>query len=146
MFFQKIINKTGKLLARFGPVNKLRVLGLRLCGCKVGKNVYIGEDLIIVSNLSKKTNIKIGDRVSIAPRVTFITDSHSNHSKISEYIMPLSGEIIIEDDVWIGTSVVIMPNVIIGNFSVIGAMSLVNKNLPSHTISIGIPAKLIKKI
>jgi len=60
--------------------------------------------------------------------------------------MPLSGEIIIEDDVWIGTSVVIMPNVIIGNFSVIGAMSLVNKNLPSHTISIGIPAKLIKKI
>ena len=53
-------------------------------------------------------------------------------------------QVIIEDDVWIGRNVIILPGVIIGKGSIIGANSLVNKNVKPYSIMGGVPVKFIK--
>ena len=54
------------------------------------------------------------------------------------------GRIIIEEDVWIGSNCNILPNVLIGKGSIIGAGSVVTKNIPEYSIAAGVPAKVIK--
>jgi acetyltransferase-like isoleucine patch superfamily enzyme len=84
------------------PLSKLRVALFRLCGYSIGKDVFIGEDLIISDNLHDK-NIFIGDRASIAPRVTLVTSSGPNLSRIVPYVKVVNGgKIRIENDAWIG--------------------------------------------
>jgi len=146
-FFKKLKVKLGKLLARFFPLNKVRVWGLKLCGFKVGKNVYIGPDLLITSILgSKDCELEIGDRVAIGPRVTIVLSSDANWSKLSDIIPPIRGKVTIKNDTWIGTGVIILPNVTISEMSIIGAGAVVTENVPPFSVYAGIPAKLIRKI
>ena len=58
----------------------------------------------------------------------------------------ISGNIIINNDGWIGAGVIILPGVTVGEFSVIGAGAVVTKNIPPFSAATGIPAKVIKKI
>ncbi|TQD27324.1 acyltransferase [Methanolobus vulcani] len=142
----KFIKKILKILAKYSPVNGLRILFLRLSGYSIGHDVYIAEDLIITEELNNRKNLIIGDRVSIGPRVTFVTSSNPNNSKIYPYVSVKSGCIIIEDDVWIGSNAVILPNVVIGKASVVGACALVTKSVSPFTIVGGVPAKVIGEL
>lgn len=85
------------------------------------------------------------DRVSIGPRVTLVTSSSPNLSRIRPYVKVVDGKIRIENDAWIGAGVIILPNVNIGKFSVIGAGAVVTKDVPPYTVVAGVPAKKIKK-
>ncbi|AGM26203.1 maltose O-acetyltransferase [Spiroplasma syrphidicola EA-1] len=58
----------------------------------------------------------------------------------------ISKEIIIENNVWLGANVTVTPGVVIGENSIIGAGSVVTKNIPKNVIAAGIPAKVIKEI
>ncbi len=146
-FFTKVKIKLGKYLARTFPLNRVRCLGLRMCGFNVGKNVYIGPNLRVASLISKKgCKLKIEDRVAIGPNVTLVLSSDANNSKLMEKISPVIGEIILEKDSWIGACVVILPNVVIGEGAIVGASSMVNKSVPSNKIYAGNPAKFIKDI
>jgi len=134
-------------LAKNFPLNSVRVTALRLCGFYVGKDVYIGPDLIVVAdNQSMKDMIYIGDRAAIAPRVTLIISSDANWSKLNEIIPPQRAAIMIGNDSWIGAGAIVLPGIQIGEMSVIGAASLVNKSVPSNEIHAGVPAKLIRKL
>ena len=146
-FFKKISIKIGKHLCKNFPILKIRILGLKLCGFSVGKKVYVGQDLIVVSMISEKSvNLCIEDRVAIAPRVTIVLDSDANWSNLNNFIKPVRGSVILKNDCWLGTGVIILPNVTIGEYSIVAAGSVVTKNVEPYTIVGGVPAKEIKKI
>jgi|Deesub1362A_J573_1020465.scaffolds.fasta_scaffold00528_18 maltose O-acetyltransferase len=136
-----------KTLARNMPWCKLRTFLYRMCGYSIGKDVYIGEDLIISDKLSELGNVVIEDRVSIAPRVTLITSSSPNFSRIHPYVKTVElGKVKIEKDAWIGAGAIILPNVTIGEGAVVGAGAVVTKDVPPYTVVAGVPARVIKKL
>jgi acetyltransferase-like isoleucine patch superfamily enzyme len=123
-----------------------RVRLLRLCGFTVGEDVYIADDLLIVEELSDRGNITIGDRVSIAPRVTLVTSSHPNHSRIRDFAPVSRGPIVIEADAWLGAGCVILPGVRIGGGAVVGANSVVVEDVPPLHVVAGQPARIIRQL
>lgn len=103
-------------------------------GCRINENVFIQSAVI-------------GDKVLIAPNVAILSKSH-NHSMVdipivdqgeSEDVVPIIGS-----DVWIGRNAIVFPGVKIGDGAIIGACSLVNKDVEPYTIVAGIPAQFIK--
>ena len=111
------------------------------CNITIGDRVFIGRSCDFVCS----TNIVIGNDCFIASNTTLNDTGHeySKHTVIKK--QPLTtGKIIIEDDVWIGTSCVILQGVTIGKGAVVGAGSVVNKNIPSYEVWAGVPARFIK--
>lgn len=123
-----------------------RPAALRWCGWEVGDDVYIADGLMIVEELADRHNLRIGDRVSIAPRVTLITSSHPNSSHIRSVAPVASGPIVVEDDVWIGAGAVVLPGVRIGRGAVVGALALVAHDVDELTVVAGQPARPIRKL
>ncbi len=146
-FLYKLKNKFGKFLTKSFPLNSVRVFGLKLCGFNLGKQIYIGQDLILASPVSENTcKLIIEDRVAIGPRVTLVLSSDANWSKLMETIKPVKGSITLEHDCWIGAGAIILPNVIVGAFSIVGAGAVVTRSVPPNTIVAGVPAREIKRI
>jgi len=117
-----------------------------MAGYRIGEQVYIGEDLIIVDELDDRGMVRIGNRVAIAERVTLVISSNANFSKIRPFMKDTHGHIVIEDDAWLGTGAIILPDVRIGTGAVVGAGSVVTKDVPDFTVVGGVPAKAIRKI
>lgn len=145
--FTKFFTKFGKILSQNFPLNRVRKSGLRLCGFQVGEKVYIGQDLIVISNISDRSNhLFIGDRVAIAPRVTIVLSSDANWSNLMDHLEYISSTIKFENDCWIGTGAIILPGVTIGESSIVGAGAVVTKDVPAKTIVAGVPAKIVKSL
>lgn len=111
----------------------------------IDSNVNIGE----FSHISTCNSIRIGKGVLIGRFVSIIDNSHGDNIDYSlppEY-RPLfsKGEIIIEENVWIGDKVTILSGVHIGKNTVVGANSVVTKSFPPNSLVAGTPAKLITK-
>lgn len=123
-----------------------RVALLRQCGFTIGQGVYIADDFIVVEELADKGNVTIGDRVSIAPRVTLVTSSHPNNSRIRSFAAVTNGPVVIEADAWIGAGAIILPGVRIGRGAVVGAGSVVNQDVAALTVVAGQPARVIKAL
>lgn len=110
----------------------------------LGKNSHIGPFSVIFTGTY---GITIGEDVMIAPHCCFAEGSHEYRN----LDLPMqwsgnfsNGPIIIEDDVWIGANCTILHNVRIGKGSVIGANSLVNRDVEPYSIMAGVPARKIK--
>lgn len=116
--------------------------------CDYGWNIRVGENFYANYNLTilDVGAVTIGDNVQIAPNVSIYTAGHPIHpdSRNSgyEYGIPIT----IGDNVWIGGNVVILPGVTIGSNSVIGAGSVVAKDIPSWVIAAGNPCRVIRSI
>ena len=134
-----------KPLARILPNSKLRVAFFKMCGYSIGKDVFIGENLIITDNIHDR-NVIIKDRVTIASGVILITSSGPNASNISLYLNEVNGKIKIDTEAWIGAGVIVLPNIRIGKGAVVGAGAVVTKDVPPHTVVAGVPAKIIKTL
>ncbi|MBC6110544.1 acetyltransferase [Pedobacter fastidiosus] len=116
---------------------------------KFGNNVQLNDYVHIAAiNL-----VEIGDQVLIASKV-FISDHnhgsysgkiHSDPNEEPDKRELFGAPVYIENKVWIGEFVSIMPGVRIGEGSIIGAGSIVNKDIPKYTIAVGSPARVIKK-
>ena len=122
---------------------------LLLTSCQVkrenGFNASINSNVMI--NARGLGEIKIGENVLIGPNVVLRSNNH-NFSEISQPISKQGmkgGKIIIDNDVWIGSNVVILPNINIGRGSIIGAGAVVTSNVQSYSIVGGVPAKEIGK-
>lgn len=142
-----------KFLAYYYPDARVRKEYLKKMGLYMGENTYSNSGLsIAIDNYSPKKKIIIGDNVSIAPNVTFVVDSCANNGVlINQYVyvrdkLTIKGQIIIEDEAWIGASVTILPNVRIGKCSIVGAGSVVNKDVEPYTVVAGVPARKIKDV
>ncbi|OHB59828.1 MAG: galactoside O-acetyltransferase [Planctomycetes bacterium RBG_13_44_8b] len=117
-----------------------------MAGYQVGEQVYIGEDLIVIDELDDRRRVRIGNRVSIAERVTLIVSSNANNSKIRPFVKERHGHVEIDDDAWLGTGCIIFPDVKVGKGAVVGAGAVVTKDVPDYTVVVGVPAKPIKKL
>ena len=105
----------------------------------IGNDCYVGRDCIF--DLMGKINI--GNKVTISHRALLNTHTDAGNSPVSKTILkPSKGEIVIEDGVYLGTSVTILENVRICNYSIIGAFSLVNKSIPGNNTAFGVPCKV----
>lgn len=115
----------------------------------IGNNSNIGD----MSTITSAQKIIIGNGV-LTGRMVLITDNSHGHTNIPDeldinpILRPIvsTGEVIIEDDVWIGERVSIMPGVHIGKGSIIAANAVVTKDVPPYTIVGGCPAKIIRTI
>ncbi|CED57610.1 sugar O-acetyltransferase [Aliivibrio wodanis] len=116
--------------------------------CEFGKTISIGEQTFINMNVTMLdgAEITIGNHVLIGPNVQFYTASHSLDYTSRRRWETFCKPIVIEDDVWVGGSVVINQGVTIGSRSVIAANSVVNHDIPSDCLYGGTPAKLIKRL
>lgn len=123
-----------------------RVALLRWCGVSIGRDVYIADDFMIVEELGGSDQVTLGDRVSIAPRVTLVTSSHPNFSGIRPVAPVARGPVTIEADAWIGAGAVILPGVRIGRGAIVGANSVVTEDVAPLTIVAGLPARPIRQL
>lgn len=91
--------------------------------------------------------VVIKDRVAIAPNITFVPISNPNNSKLNSILeLQKEGKIVIEDDVWLGANVTVLPGVTVGKCSVIGAGAVVTKSVEPYSIMAGVPARKIGNI
>jgi acetyltransferase-like isoleucine patch superfamily enzyme len=140
--------KIFKLIAKYFPYNGVRVGALRQAGYQIGRHVYIGEELHITDDLSGNsgTRLIIGDRVAIAQRVTIILASDPNWSKLVTKVECIRGTVCIKNDAWIGAGSIILPNITVGEQAIVGAGSVVTKDVLPATIVVGNPAHFLRNI
>lgn len=116
--------------------------------CDYGWNIEVGDHFFANYNLTilDVGKVTIGDSVQIAPNVSLFTAGHPVHpdSRNSgyEYGLPIT----IGNNVWIGGNVVILPGVTVGDNAVIGAGSVVTKDIPANVIAAGNPCKVLRQI
>lgn len=135
------------LVAIFGSIGERTVL-LPPFHAGFGSNVHIGDDFFGNVNLTfvDDVDIRIGDGVMIAPSVTLTTTGHPVHPERRADFGRFSEPITIEDKVWIGSNVVILPGVRIGYGSVIGAGSVVSRSIPPMSVALGTPCRVVRPI
>ncbi|MBQ8803141.1 MAG: sugar O-acetyltransferase [Tyzzerella sp.] len=109
---------------------------------EVGKNCFINYNCVILDN----AKVKLGDNCLIAPNVSIYTAGHTLHPDARSIGYEYGIEITVGDNVWIGGNVVICPGVHIGNNVVIGAGSVVTKDIPDWSFAAGNPCQVIRKI
>jgi acetyltransferase-like isoleucine patch superfamily enzyme len=92
-------------------------------------------------------SIVIGDGVQIAPYCAFYPYNHqfALHKPIKGQPLKSQGDIVIDDDAWLGVGVTVMDNVHIGRGAVVGAGSVVTQNIPDEVIAAGTPARILRK-
>ena len=107
-----------------------------------GKNVYANFNLTCVDD----THIYVGDNTMFGPNCVLATAGHPINPELREkgyqYNMPIH----IGKNCWLGAGVIVLPGVTIGDNSVIGAGSVVTKDIPSNVVAIGNPCKVIREI
>jgi len=111
-------------------------------------DVIIGDHTRVGLHNTVIGPVTIGSHVNLAQGIT-ITALNHNFSETGRRIDEQgisTKHVIIEDDVWIGANAVILPGVRIGTHSVVAAGAIVTKDVPSHSLVAGVPAKLIKKL
>lgn len=113
-----------------------------------GKHVTIGNHFYANFNLTlvDDAHIIIGNHVMIAPNVTLSTAGHPENIEKRSAGYQYSKDIHIEDGVWIGAHVVVMPGITIGQNSIIGAGSVVTKDIPAGVVAYGVPCTVIRKL
>ena len=116
---------------------------------KLSPKLHIGKNLHATRNLVIQCagDISIGDDVLIASNVFIVDFNHGINPMSDSYLdNPLDvSRVKIENGVWIGNSVIILPGVTIGKKAIIGAGSVVTKSIPEYSIAVGNPAKVIKQ-
>ena len=151
--FDELANKSSikklRWLAMIHPDNKSRERLLRLSKIHVGENTIINIGINLYNN--EPDSVEIGNRCAIGANASLIYESNPNMSLLNE--IPgftgkycKKGRIVISDDVWIGANVIVFPGIILGARSIIGAGSVVTKDVPVNQIWAGNPAKMIRHL
>lgn len=107
-----------------------------------GKNVYANFNLTCVDD----THIFVGDYTMIGPNVTLATAGHPILPELREKAYQYNMPIHIGRNCWLGAGVVVLPGVTIGDNTVVGAGSIVTKDLPSGVVAVGNPCRILREI
>ena len=109
---------------------------------EVGKNFFANYNCTIID----VAKVKIGDNCQMAPNVAVYTAGHPIHPVSRNSLYEYGISVTIGDNVWIGGNTVIMPGVHIGSNTVIGAGSVVTKDIPDWVVAAGNPCRVIRQI
>lgn len=108
----------------------------------IGSGVFMNFNLVILDDL----DVYIGDNVKIGPNVTITTTGHPVHPELRKNGAQISFPVTIKENVWIGSNAVILPGITIGKNSVIGAGSIVTKDIPEDVVAVGNPCRVLRLI
>ncbi|ALG86525.1 sugar O-acetyltransferase [Gordonia phthalatica] len=117
--------------------------------CDYGANVTIGANSFVNYDaiLLDCATITIGDDCSIGPRVQLLTALHPvEDHRARRARWESAAPIVIGDNVWFGGGVIVCPGVTIGRNTVVGAGSVVTRDLPDHVVAVGNPARVIRQL
>src|SRR5262245_32073863 len=147
-------------LPRYALLNRIKAAFLRCNGATVGARVlfYPGVwiapgrgltlkddvDLALDVYIESSGGVEVGERVLVGPRSCIIASNHAmplGHGKIFG-AGRVDAPVVIENDVWIGANVIVLPGVRIGEGAVIGAGSVVTRSIPPMTVAVGNPARV----
>ena len=134
---RRILGRTGKRLQVIQPFI-----------CDYGFNIEVGENFFANTNLVilDEAKVTFGDNVFIAPNCAFYTACHpveaGPRNGGQQYSLPIT----VGNDVWIGGNVVVLAGVTIGDRCVVGAGSVVTRDLPPDSLAVGNPCRVVRKI
>jgi acetyltransferase-like isoleucine patch superfamily enzyme len=116
--------------------------------CDYGYNIEVGEEFYSNHHLVilDEAKVTFGDHVFIAPNCGFYTAGHPLDKEQRNQGLEYASPIKVGNSVWIGANVCVLPGVTIGDNSVIGAGSVVNKDIPANSLAVGNPCCVIKTI
>lgn len=141
-----------KLIAHYYTDARIRKLYFDRLGVFMGEGTFANLGMKAIVGGKERYSVRIGDRVSIGPNLTLVTQSSANNgSEINElsYVqeqLTKEAPIVIADEVWIGANVVILPGVQIGRCSVIGAGAVVTEDVEAYCVYAGVPARCIRRL
>jgi galactoside O-acetyltransferase len=107
-----------------------------------GKNVYANFNLTLVDD----THIYVGDYTMFGPNVTLAAAGHPILPSLREKAYQYNFPVRIGKNCWIGAGVIVVPGVTIGDHTVIGAGSVVTKDIPADVVAVGNPCRVLRKI
>jgi lipopolysaccharide O-acetyltransferase len=121
-----------------------------------GPLIRIGSDVALNDyvHIGAACSVSIGDRVLIASKVFISDHNHGSYGNGGIHTDPrippemrdlMASPIVIEDDVWIGECVSVLPGVRIGKGSIVGTMSTVTRDIPPYSVAVGSPARVVKR-
>lgn len=152
VLFDTVISKTPE---SWRPLRNWCVRKFAKCGggisigrrCRIHKNTVIGNYSGIGYGCEVNNGVTIGENVMMGPEVLIYTQNH----RMDDPDVPMRTQgmrdlkpVLIEDDVWIGARVCILPGVTIGKGSVIGACAVVARDIPPYSVAVGNPARVVK--
>lgn len=116
--------------------------------CDYGSNIYVGEKVYFNFNcvILDVNKVEIGSNSLFGPNVQIYAATHPMDYKVRAEWLESGKPVTIGSDVWVGGGAIIFPGVTIGDRTVIGAGSVVNKDIPSDVFAAGNPCKVIKKL
>lgn len=139
---RKLLNQCEGVLVGEGTKIVAPIHFPRLCRLEIGGNCWIGHDFTLEGN----GETYIGNNCDLAPNVVCVTGSHVIGNSTRRAGEGFNGKIVIGNGVWIGTRVIILPDIEIGDSVVVGAAANVTQNLVSNGIYVGNPAKRIRDL
>lgn len=110
--------------------------------CHFGDCVYANFNLTLVDD----THIYIGSNTMIGPNVTIATAGHPILPELREQAYQFNAPVHIGKNCWLGAGVIVLPGITIGDNSVIGAGSVVTKDIPENVIAVGNPCRILREI
>jgi acetyltransferase-like isoleucine patch superfamily enzyme len=116
--------------------------------CDYGYNIEIGENFYSNHNLVilDPAKVTFGDNVFIAPNCGFYTAGHPIDAELRNQLLEFAYPITVGNNVWFGGNVVVLPGVTIADNVVIGAGSVVTKDIPANVVAVGNPCKVLREI
>ena len=110
--------------------------------CHFGRNVYANFNLTCVDD----THIYVGDYTMIGPNVTIATAGHPICPELREKAYQYNMPVHIGKNCWLGAGVIVLPGITIGDNTVIGAGSVVTKDIPGGVVAVGNPCRVLREI
>ncbi|MBD5155979.1 MAG: sugar O-acetyltransferase [Oscillibacter sp.] len=116
--------------------------------CDYGYNISIGENFYSNHNclILDGAKVTFGDNVFVAPNCCFSTAGHPLDTEQRNQGLEIALPITVGDNVWFGANVAVLPGVTIGSNTVIGAGSVVNRDIPDGVVAVGNPCRVLRKI
>jgi maltose O-acetyltransferase len=109
---------------------------------RVGARTFVNYALVALDVAS----ITIGDDVQIGPNVQLVTPTHPIEPEARRAKREAAEPITVGDNAWLGGGVIVLPGVKIGENTVVGAGSIVTKDLPSNVVAVGNPARVVRPV
>ena len=108
----------------------------------LGDHVYANTGLTVIDD----TFVTIGSHVMLDPRVTISAASHPVDPELRRQAYQYDLPVVLEENVWVGAGATILPGVTIGKNSVIGAGSVVDRDIPPDVVAAGVPCRVLREI
>lgn len=116
--------------------------------CDYGYNVSIGDNVFVNFNavILDCAPVRIGDGTQIGPGVQLLAADHPRDPRTRRDLLELARPISIESNVWMGAAAIVLPGVSVGDDSIIGAGSVVTRDIPSGVLAVGNPCRVVREL